>query len=434
VTSSAPGERAVPKDAGERIASPGTSVRDDGRLLSYPVEAAIVAAFTRAAILAVVIAAAYVAHRHGQDAGGMLHRLLTDPWTRKDAGWFVHIARDGYGGSAGRPAFFPLYPLLVRLASFVTLGDYWLAGLLVSLASYAAAMVLLFRLAAAEAGRRAAARTVVLISVFPTAFVFSAVYSESLFLLLTVAAFWFARRRRWAVACLAGFLATLTRSSGIVLVVPLLLMFAGQQGWTTRRRPSLLRRDDLRAAWLLLIPAGLAAYMLYLWAEFGDATRFASVQRTVWHRAVDWPWLDVWRGARAATRGIDAVFGHLALLPSGLLPGERLEVLIARNLLPFGALLFAALCLWPVFRRLPLPYGVYAALALLVPLLEPSSQVPLYSYHRFVLVVFPLFMGLGIVLEKRTKLFWVLASASFVLMLYLAVCFTSASTAAHGVV
>jgi hypothetical protein len=235
------------------------------------------------------------------------------------------------------------------------------------------------------------------------------------------------------VACIAGFLATLTRSSGIVLVVPLLLLFADQQGWATRR-PAFSRPDDLRVAWLLLVPAGLVAYMAYLWATFGDAMRFVDVQRAYWHRTTAWPWVDVWRGARAAVRGIGAISGDLSLLPSGLLPGERLEVLVARTLLPFGALLLAAFCLVPVFRRLPLPYGIYCVLALLVPLLEPSRLVPLYSYHRFVLVVFPLFMGLAIVLEKRTKLFWVLASLSFVLMLYLAICFTSASTAAHGVV
>jgi hypothetical protein len=407
--------------------------RGAGRPLSEAREAALVAAISRVALLVVVIAAAYVAYRHGDQAGGMLRRLLIVPWTRKDAGWFMHIAREGYGGSPGRPAFFPLYPVLLRLASVFTLGNYVLAGILVSLACYAGAMVLLFRLAAEEAGRRAAALAVVLISVFPTAFVFSAPYSESLFLLVTVAAFYFARRRRWAVACAAGFLAALTRSNGVVLVVPLLLLFADQQGWM-RRRPSLRRAEDRRVAWLLLIPAGLGAYMLYLWATFGDALRFAEAQRTNWHRVTAWPWLDVWRGARAAVRGIGAIAGHLSLLPSGLLPGERLEVVAARTLLPFGALLFAALCLVPVFRRLPLHYGVYAALALLVPLLEPSRLVPLYSYHRFVLVVFPLFMGLAIVLEKRTKVFWVLASLSFVLMLYLAVCFTSASMAAHGVV
>lgn len=433
MSSPVPEGRGPSRSADRRRSRSKAEGRDGGRTLSYAGEAAIAATFTRVAILVVVIAGAYVAYRYGNHAEGALRRLLVTPLTRKDAGWFVHIAREGYGGSPGRPAFFPLYPVLVRVASVFTLGNYWLAGLAVSLVCYAGAMVLLFRLTAAEANRRVGARAVVLISVFPTAFVFSAVYSESLFLLLTVAAFHFARRRQWVVACVAGCLATLTRSSGIVLIVPLLLIFANEQGWATRR-PTLSRSGDLRVAWLLLVPAGLVAYMVYLWATLGDALRFVEVQRTFWHRYTTWPWVDVWRGARAAVRGIGAISSELSLLPSGLLPGERLEVLFARTLLPFGALAFATLCLVLVFRRLPLPYGIYCALALLVPLLEPSRLVPLYSYHRFVLVVFPLFMALAIALEKRTRVFWVLASVSFVLMLYLAICFTSAAPGARGVV
>jgi hypothetical protein len=433
VSSPVPEDRRPSESADRHGSRSKAGGRHGGRTLSYAGEAAIAATFTRLAILVAVIAGTYVAYRYGDQASGTLGRLLVTPWTRKDAGWFIHIAREGYGGSPGRPAFFPLYPLLVRVASIFTLGSYWLAGLAVSLLCYAGAMVLLFRLTAAEASRRAAARAVILISVFPTAFVFSAVYSESLFLLLTVAAFHFARRRQWVMACIAGSLAALTRSSGVVLIVPLLLMFADQQGWM-RRRPSLSRSGDLRVAWLLLVPAGLVAYMIYLWAKFGDAMRFVEVQRAYWHRTTNWPWVDVWRGGRAALKGAVAMYRDLWLFPAGLLPGEPLQTLFARTLLPVGALLVAVACVVLVFRRLPVQYGVYCVLALLVPLLEPSRLVPLYSYQRFVLVVFPLFMGLGIALEKRTKLFWVLTALSFVLMLYLAVCFTSAAPGARGVV
>ncbi len=126
---------------------------------------------------------------------------------RKDAGWFVHIAREGYGGNPGRPAFFPLYPLLVRVACIVTLGKR-LAGLAVSSLRPTRAPWRCSSVLRRRGESVAASRSVVLISVFPTAFVFSAVYSESLFLLLSVAAFFFARRRYWVAACVAGFLAT----------------------------------------------------------------------------------------------------------------------------------------------------------------------------------------------------------------------------------
>jgi len=388
---------------------------------------------TRVAILVVAIAAAYFAGRHGGWLHGPLRDLLITPWTRKDAGWFVAIAQEGYAPRAVRAAFFPLYPLLIRAASVLTLGSYWVAGIVASLACYAGAMLLLFRLTSRETTPRTAADTVLLISVFPTAFVFSAVYSESLFLLCIVAVFLCARSQRWALAGIAASLATLTRSSGLILFVPVLLFYGEQQGWTLRR-PALSWPRDARLLWLLLVPAGLAAYMGYLWIETGNALLFANAQQTYWHRTLEWPWVDAWRGARAAYRGLNFTAGHLSSLPSGLLPGHQLQVVMVRTLLPFGALLFAVLCLVIVFRRLPIPYGVYCLLALLLPLLEPSSTVPLYSFHRFVLVVFPLFMGLALVLEGRRTLLWTVAALSFTLMLYFTICFTSGVRAAHGVV
>ena len=173
--------------------------------------------------------------------------------------------------------------------------------------------------------------------------------------------------------------------------------------------------------------------MAYQWERFGDALLFMRVQRTDWHRTLDWPWVDVWRAARVARHGVD-VLAHHSFSLAGFAPGQRLEVVSVRTLLPLAALVFAAVCLVPVFRRLPLAYGVYAALALLEPLVEPSSNQPLYSYHRFVLVVFPLFMGLAVVLQRRRLLFWVVAAVSLALMLYFTVCYASLNVRARGVV
>jgi len=395
--------------------------------------ALLAAVVSRAAVLVVAIVAAYLAYRYADAWQSPLRDLLITPWTRKDAGWFVNIAREGYHAKNARTAFFPLYPLLIRATHVLFGGSYWTAGLVLSSACYGGAMLLLFRLAAEETTSRAAAVTVLLISVFPTAFVFSAVYSESLFLLLTVAAFLLARNRRWALACLMGCLAMLTRSSGLLLLAPLLLIYAEQREWTWRR-PVLEWPRDARLAWLLLIPTGLLVYMGYLWARFGDALLFAKVQRVKWNRTPSWPWEDVWRGAQAASKGLRAVAGDLSLLPSCLLPVHELQLAIARLLLPFAALLFASFCLVVVFRRLPLPYGVYALLALLLPLSQPSSNLPLYSFHRFVVVVFPLFIALALTLERRRAVLWTFAVTSFVLMLYFTVCFTSAGSGARGVV
>ena len=130
---------------------------------------------------------------HAEALEGTLARLL-EPWAHWDGVWFVRIAADGYAAHLHSEAFFPLYPLLVRAVE-AGVGDYVVAGLLVSLACYAGAMVVLFRLAGAELGERVALWSVVFVSLFPTALFFQAVYSESLFLLLTLLAFWWGEAR-----------------------------------------------------------------------------------------------------------------------------------------------------------------------------------------------------------------------------------------------
>jgi hypothetical protein len=170
---------------------------------------------------------------------GMAARLAV-PWTHWDGAWFLRVALRGYRHDAS-PAFFPLYPLLIRGLAPLTGGNYVLAGMAVSLVAYAAAMILLYRLVAGDVGRRVALWSVVFLSLFPTAFFFQAVYSESLFLALTLAALLAARRGRWWLAGLLGGLATLTRSAGVLLLVPLAWM------WWEQRRGAALRLPGGRA-------------------------------------------------------------------------------------------------------------------------------------------------------------------------------------------
>lgn len=259
-----------------------------------------------------VLAAGYVVTGRRRVHGAPLHwsvvSRLTREWASKDGGAFIAIARGGYGHPHSA-AFFPLYPLALRGAALLTGGDYALAGVLLSLTCYAVAMVLLYRLTAAELDTRTAALAVAFISVFPTALTFGLVYSESLFLLLTVAAFFFARRGRWPAAGVAGMLAVATRSSGLALLPALLLLYGRQQGWSWRS-VSLRRPRDLSLGWLALIPLGLLAFMAYLWWRLGDPLAFSAVERSYWGRTLTLPTTDIVRGYRAAATAFHALRLH----------------------------------------------------------------------------------------------------------------------------
>jgi hypothetical protein len=385
------------------------------------VVAVAAAVVTRVAVFAAAGVCGWYLHYRGHHAvvEAGLRGILLRPWNHRDAGWFLEIAASGYSAAdPDRTAFFPLYPLLIRVLGAPTGHRYQIAGMVLSLVAYGLAMLVLYRLTTKLTDTRTAAITVVLISVFPTAVVFNAVHSESLFLLLTVTCLWLASDRRWALAGITGLLATLTRGSGIVLLPPLLVLYAQQQGWTWRSiRPSWPR--DLRLAWTALIPLGLFAYMGYLWVRFGDARLFSEVERRHWRRALEWPWVDVWRGLHASAATVHSLAAHHAGFWHGLLPGAYVGLKIVPTVFPVLALGFAGCAIALGWRRLPPAFTLFAVLSVLFPLLFPSRLYPLWSVPRFVMVVFPLFIAVAIVLKERPVWRWSLIGLSFVVMLWL---------------
>src|SRR5215211_3406105 len=232
------------------------------------------------------------------DEPGLTHAIgnpVLAPLARWDSVWYLRIADSGYRGDSARAAFFPLYPLLVRGVGTLFGGSraaLLVAAYLVSLAAFLAALALLHRLTELELGRRLARPTLLLLAVFPAAVYFGAPYSESLFLLLAVGAFYAARTGRWAWAGAAAAGAAATRSAGILLLLPLAMLW-----WESReRRP----RD---AAWLLFAPLGLAAYAAFLGIAEGDAWRFLDIQ-DAWSRELAVPLTGAWDGFTAAVDGV----------------------------------------------------------------------------------------------------------------------------------
>src|SRR3954449_10389299 len=198
---------------------------------------------TRLLVLAVAVAAVAIFGMHaGNEAsfdrpglthpfGGLADTLLS-PLARWDAAWYLDIAHSGYAGPSS--AFFPLYPVLVRGFALVSApGALLVAAYVVSLAALVGALYLMHRLVTLELRSAEVARDAVLmLALFPGALWFGAPYSESLFLLLSVGAFYAARTGHWAWAGTCAALASATRSAGLVLLLPLLVLW-----WQAGRRP-----------------------------------------------------------------------------------------------------------------------------------------------------------------------------------------------------
>ena len=188
----------------------------------------------------------FVPNRHPRaavwDDPKLTHDLgaITDVWARWDSVWFLRIAEHGYGSAKGAAAaFYPLYPATVALLGRVLFGHYVLAGILVSLAASFVSFLLLYRIAEERLGADGARRAVLYLAVFPFALFLQAVYSESLYLLLTLAAFMLAERRRFLAAGAVTGLALLTRPTAAALLPALALL-----AWRERDRVRALPRPS----------------------------------------------------------------------------------------------------------------------------------------------------------------------------------------------
>ena len=346
--------------------------------------------------------------------GGLGDALLS-PLAHWDAVWYLEIADSGYpSADSPRVAFFPLYPLLTRGLAEIGGGSHaalLLAGFAVSLAALLGALVLLWRLTALELGRRVAGPALLLLCAFPASLFLGAPYSESLFLLASVGAFYAARTGHWAWAGVGAAAASGTRSAGVLLLLPLALIYLygprndravdrpGQgPGWLAAVRPLHCLRAD--AAWLALAPAGLVAYCLYLGTAHGDALAFGSVQE-YWGREFTAPLAGVYEGVVAAVEGVRQIAsGAREPVYFEQAGGDPFRV-AGMNVMLLATLVFAAVAAVGVLRRLPFAYGAYVVVALMLPLSYPVGPQPLMSLPRFLVVLFPIFMWLALVCEER---------------------------------
>jgi hypothetical protein len=329
--------------------------------------------WSRAAIWLAALFALYFfePHRHpNADTwdGPILHDLgaFTDVWARWDSAFFLQIAEHGYDRASA--AFYPLYPALVAVLGRVFFGHYVVAGVVVSLAAALGSFLLLQRLAEERLGVDGSRRTVLYLALSPMALFLGAVYSESLYLLLALAAFVLAERGRFASAGVVTGLAILTRVAGLALL-PALAVLA----WRSRDRARAF------AGLALSVPVA-AIYPLVLWQQVGDAWAFVHAQDP-WHRHLS---------AAGPLGGIwDALTNWVPL-------GVDRSHAIAENIqaLVFLVLLVGLAVL--AWRRFGAAYGLFGAASLAIPLSLPSDRWPLLSVPRFGLVIFPVFLALAV--------------------------------------
>lgn len=317
-----------------------------------------------------------------------LERALLAPWQRWDATYYLGIVQHGYRLDNGSAQFHPLFPWLAQALTWVT-GQPLLALWLVSSLATLALLLIYERLALLDLSRRAARLSILIFVFFPPAFIFFAPYSESLFLLWVVLSFFWARKRRWWQAGLAGALATLTRQQGLFLILPL----AWELWEAAERKP----RQAI-AAWrdwlsLVLIPLGFLLWIIYravalhdlqvdssgLQALIYSVVISPSSSQVVPYQAFLWPWQALWLALAKLWRAF--------------------EISLAIDL-ALASVFLALLAL--AWKHMRLSYRIYAVVITLASFAYHTG--PFYPYMglpRHLLLAFPVFIGLGSVLRRR---------------------------------
>jgi hypothetical protein len=296
--------------------------------------------------------------------------------------------------------FFPLYPLLLRIG-MVFGGGPAVRGVVISLAASLAALYFVHELARDLFDRDVARATTLTLAFFPTAFYFNAVYTESVFLAAAAGSVWAARTQgNFVLAGVLGCIAAMTRNVGVFLLLPL-----AQEWWR--------RRQEVGAsglAPLALVPAGLAAYMFWLWRWSSHPLLFSTMVHKTWGRTLTSPFTVLHRAWERAGAGLP-VAAHPWRIFQTVNPNDSFD---AMGTVDFVVLLILIALLAVVVVRVPWGLAAYAVLGAALPVLTPPQVLPLASLSRYTLALFPAFFALGLLLARRRYLLygWLAASAS----------------------
>ena len=347
-------------------------------------EAAQVFAFSRLTILLVSYISVVLIPLNGHSTPvgciiGIHSNSCLFMWNRFDVGAYVQIAHQGYA-STRDVAYFPFWPLLVRFGGLLLGGifpfSYYLAGLLLANICFYFALVLLYCLLSEDFEPSLAKRTLFYLAFYPYALFFFIGYTESLFLMLCVAVFLFLRRGKtldWWLAGGIGALATLTRSTGVLLSIPFLFMYI-RHFWIPAERQKHSWQQKVNALVpIVLMPAAVLAYMIYLYYTKGNPFIIQSEEAAVWHRQFAWIWV---------TYGLTLKV---------LLTYPLFSVDVVKDLLDlvFTTLPIVALVLG--WKRLPLHYSLYALAVIVFSISFPAGTInPMASMPRYIMTIFPL--------------------------------------------
>ena len=325
------------------------------------------------------------------EKSSILYNFLLYPFANFDAVFYLLIAAKEYTVNAG---FFPLFPLTIRIATLpfnvipFDAIQYFFAVLLVSV-YFLAAIIVFYKLIRLDYKENVAIWSIVFLLIFPTSFFYAAIYSESLFLLLSLLAFYFARKKKWFWAGITGGLLSATRIVGIAMWPALIYEYFKE----SRNKPT------IKALPLLLVPLGLLGYMFYNFQKWGNPFYFIQAQ-----------------GNFANNRSVDSI----VLFPQTVFRYIKILLSVKPNIYEWWVaffelsfFIFALSLLYIAWKKkIRFSYIFFGLLCFIIPV----SSGTFSGLPRYIAVIFLIFITLALI---KSRLFKIIYSAISVILLFI---------------
>ncbi len=296
---------------------------------------------------------------------------------RWDTYWYLDIVKNGYylktDNLLSNVVFFPLYPLLIKLVGTALLGNYVLAGWIISIISLFAACAFFYKLVKEFHPDIDPELPILLLLVFPTAFFLNVIYTEALFLFLTIATFYYAFRKNFYAAGAFALLGALTHSNGVFLALPILWEIWRNYGWksifTSKIWP------------VFFAPIGAFAFIFYGYLKFHNFWLFFQIE-SAWGRSFQINW------------------DHFSLFSHPSIINMSIDIALT---------VFILTMVYFVYQKLSALYAVFMSLTVAAALTSGT----LMSIGRYSLVLFPIYILLAKIKNKTFQQVWIGTSILF---------------------
>lgn len=297
-------------------------------------------------------------------------------WVRWDGPHYIDIAKNGYQTTGEQSlfiVFYPLYPIFIKLFNFV-IQDFNTSSILVSIVFSFLASIFLYELTLLDFNKRTALLSVWFLNIFPTTYFLQASYTESVFLTFSLATIYFLRKGEIIPASISGFLLTLSRINGLLLL-PLLIM-------------EFKKKRDFIA--LLITPLGFGLYLFINYLLFNDFFYFQKPLASNWFKTLEFPWIGIMNLENFVKNQEDKIFY-----------GE------------FIALIFSIITTALVWIKIRKSYSIY----MFINLILFTSTSFILSTPRYILILFPIYILLGNIKSRILLIF--ISLISITLLIYL---------------